>query len=212
MLNEQYSPVATPQQFTVARLTAQSMPQVADLLTATQNSLPDDKKHFIKPQSLGDLYRHVSNGLPVLGAVDNTTGQIAAVLLMTPAEKAYLGKNLADYPSKIMESGAAVIQCVAVHPDFQGKGLMDKILHGAELLAAKEHMTDLVAKVATVNNASNKGFLKAAFMVAAEGTDEKLGYDVAYLKKTCEALAPTAFPIFNAPQHANDEFATFSCY
>lgn len=212
MLNENYAKAASAEQFTIARLTSASMPQVATLLVETQTALPDDQKHFIKPQSLTDLRRHAHYGFPVLGAIENNTGRLAAVLLMTPAEKAEFGRNLTDYPKEVMESGAAVVQCVAVHPAYQGHGLMNKMLKSAEELAAKEHIFELVAKVANSNGASTRGFLKASFTDAVTGIDPAKGYDVTYWKKSCESLAPKSFPIFNAPQHDNDEYATFSCY
>ena len=211
MLNSIYSNATAPDQFTVARLGQNVMPAVAALFEATKQSLPDDQSHFIKPQPLSDLRRHVGLGFPVIGAIDNQSGQLAAVLLMTPAEKAEFGKNLDGYPKHLMASGAAVVQCVAVHPDFKGNGLMDKILKGAEQLASTQHIYELVAKVADDNQASAKGFLKASFTPAAHGVDAKLGYDVTYWKKDCESLAPAALPLFNSAQHANDEFASFNC-
>lgn len=211
MLNSIYSNAVSSDQFTVARLGQNVMPAVSALFKVTKQSLPDDQSHFIKPQPLEDLRRHVGLGFPVIGAIDNQNGRLAAVLLMTPAEKAEFGKNLDGYPKHLMASGTAVIQCVAVHPDFKGKGLMDKILKGAEQFANSHNIYELIAKVADNNKASAKGFLKAAFAPAAQGIDPKLGYDVTYWKKDCESLAPAALPLFNSAQHANDEFASFNC-
>lgn len=204
--------------FTIASLGPKLVHDIQQILIETQNALPVDQKHFIKPLTLTDIGRHIHYGFPVIGAVDANSGQIGGVLLMTPTENLDLCRNLEGYPDNLIGSGYGVVQNVAVLPEFGGQGLMQRMLQGAIELAPKGGIYHLVAKVADENSNSLKGFAKHGFEEAAKGIDPKLGHEVTYLQKDIDGstarLASGGIRLFNgsAYDHANDQPAAFGCF
>ncbi len=196
----------TPQ-FRLAVLGPNAMKSVQNLLHEVQDSLEDDEKHFLKPQ---DMSRHP--GFAV-GMIETSTGQIASVALITPADLAELNPNFDSYPPNLLESGAAIIHSVAVRPSFQGNSLMQLTLDGAEMVSARFGITSLIAKVARGNFKSMKNFAAADFMDAAYpsqyDTDSKLGYLVTYKQKRPDPLVTGPVPLFNVKHHDNDQPAAF---
>ena len=196
--------------FIYATLGLNVVEDVHAIMTAVNHALPEGKKHFLKPQTVADLQSHIENGFPVLGAINCHTGELGAILLITPTEDKTLCKNLDGY-QLIDQAKTAVIQCVAVHPKFEGIGLMKAMLKTAELVAANMGIRNLVAKIATEgatfegNKASEAGFARAGFEASAKGNDPKLNYPVQYWTKSAlPQVANVDHPVFNGEYGHNN--------
>ncbi len=187
MFNEIFETAAAPQ-YQLKQLTLADMEEVHQLMMDTRESLPENQKHFLKPQDLPMLKQHIAKDFPVLGVIDTHTNRLAAAMMITPTNQPELCNNVDGYPKQLLASDAAIVQCVAVHPDFRKQGLMPLLLSGAEEIAAASHIVELVAKIADENTKSRNGFINAGYAAVAAGLDPKLGYAVTYWQKELQQL------------------------
>lgn len=193
--------------FTYATLGVKAVEEAHQLLKIVNENLSDETKHFLKPQSVENLTAHINNGFPILGALDVQSGKLAGILLITPTKDPSLCQNLDGY-KLLDQKNTAVIQCVAVNPEFEGNGLMKALLKHAQRIASHMGMKHLVSKVATegvsagkvwpANKGSENGFDKSGFSAEAAGHDPKMGYPVRYwLKSQLQQVANADFPVLN---------------
>lgn len=193
--------------FDIALLGRAFSPEIERILQSVQAAQFEDQKHFIKPQSLRDLFRHHALGLPVIGSIEKETGKVAGLLLVTPTASIYPNTPLAKYPTLTMESDTAIIGSVATRPGY--RGMMQPLLQAAESHAAAMGLLGVWAKVSVENAASNHGFEKAGWSRKVHGTDPDQGYKVSYWRKSLDGVAPVALPVFN---EAHDERRSASIY
>jgi hypothetical protein len=169
--------------FYICPLTESDIPAFLTLQKTVRDALPDDQKHYLKERTAEDLADHLRAGMPLLG-IKTALGQLVGQALISfPDNKA--AKNIEGYPVHGLEGSVALVQSVAVHPNFRGKeyGLAAK-LQGAIVETAQDyHRPVLMAKVADSNEKSQNSFLNSHFTVAAEGIDPAKGYGVKYFAK-----------------------------
>ena len=170
--------------FTVSLLTHEDIPAFLAIQDACREVLPDDLKHHLKERTFEDLVHHLDSGMPLIG-VKTDNGILAGQILMSfPTNQA--AKNLDGYPIRTgQENVTAIVQSVAIHPDFRGPlyGL-SKILHDRVLELAQEYQqTRLIAKVSDTNPASQKSFMNNGFTEAAKGEDPVKHYKVTFFAK-----------------------------
>lgn len=189
-----------PDQFETCLLVKSAFGEVVKILEDVREALPENERHFIKPQSLSDLYNHHSRGFPVLGSIDKKTGKIAAVLLITPSEGSDANPKLANYPQSVKECDTAIISSVATASGYSGQ--MESLLHHALQYAAGKLM-GVWAKVSDENARSSKRFRDAGFEDRIHGEDPVKGYAVTYYRKSLTGIAPKELPVFNEGHEPN---------
>lgn len=181
-------------QFEISQLGKATFKEVVRILEDVRASLPEDERHFIKPQSLADLYNHHSRGFPVLGSVEMATGKIAGVLLITPSEGSDANPKLANYPQSVKECDTGIISSVATTPGYSGQ--MEPLLDQALQYAATGLMA-VWAKVSDENTRSSKRFTESGFVDKIHGYDPERNYAVTYYRKSLDGIAPKELPVFN---------------
>lgn len=183
---------------TISLMTKADIPAFLALQSIVRNSLPEGHKHHLKERTAEDLDAHLNAGMPLIGVKSQDGLLVAQALISFPDNPA--AKNLEGYPIHGIEGLAAVIQSVAIHPDFRGKelGLAAFIHQNILKTALQNERSILMAKVADTNPASQRSFMNNSFELASKGTDPTKGYGVAYFRKD---LAPEE-PIYGAASRA----------
>ena len=183
----------TPDAFAIVRLGHEHSAEISSILNAVRDAQADGERHFIKPQSIKDLFRHHAANLPVIASIEKSTGKIAGVLLVTPTASIYPDTPLDKYPARARESDTAIIGSVASTPGF--KGQMRPLLAAAESHAASMGLLGVWAKVSVANEISNKGFEKSGWSNEIQGTDPDKGYAVNYWRKSLRGVAAVETPV-----------------
>ena len=185
----------SPDAFDIVRVGHEYSAEVSSILQSVRDAQAESERHFIKPQSLRDLFRHHALGLPVIASIERSSGKVAGVLLVTPSAAIYPNSPLDKYPSIAREADTAIIGSVATTPGF--KGQMRPLLAAAESHAASMGLLGVWAKVSVANEISNKGFENAGWSRKIHGTDPDMGYKVSYWRKDLNGVVPDALPVFN---------------
>ncbi len=189
-----------PDQFEICVLGKSTFNDAVKILENVRDALPVDERHFIKPQSLSDLYNHHSRGFPVLGSIDKLTGKIAAFLLITPSEGSDANPKLANYPGNVKECDTGIISSVATTPGYSRQ--MEPLLDHA-LKYAADKLVAVWAKVSDANTRSSQRFKDAGFDDKIHGYDPERGYAVTYYRKSLTGIAPKELPVFNEGHEPN---------
>lgn len=147
--------------FTVRTLGREEIPAFLALQDKASAALPDGRKHFLKIRTQENLEAHIDAGMPLIGVFNDRNELVAQALVGFPGRNPDRVLYTEDYePLEGHETESAVIQCISADPDLKGQKLhlMDPILEAAEAITAQTGLTRLVAKVATTNGGSLKGF------------------------------------------------------
>lgn len=164
------------------------IPEFLQLQAKVWHALGADQKHHLKLRSAEDLNTHLENRMPIIGMrkrnADGSLGKLVAQALVAYPFHQDAVKNLEGYPIKGNECVTAIVQSLAVDPDYKGWGMARVILDTAKDVAAMAGHTRLLAKVADDNGPSRASFLKSGFTAAAAGKDPKLQYNVTFWQCT----------------------------
>jgi ribosomal protein S18 acetylase RimI-like enzyme len=176
--------------FKVEILNESDIPAFLALQQKVADTIPEDKKHHLKIRDENDLLTHMGHRMPIIGVKDEKGVLVGQCLLSYPCQEDAV-KNLAGYPLNESKATTAIIQSLAVDPDFRGFKIADQILDGAKEVAGMSGRVLILAKVAQDNAPSTKTFMGAAFAKASEGLDPVKGYPVTYwqynLYQGCDA-------------------------
>lgn len=213
MLTNSYSQAASPD-FQFQQIAYSGIDEIVHLWSKVKSTLPEGREHHLKPLAIDQLKSHFRAGYPVLGIVDTSRQQLAAVLLVTPNLgdfPAYRHQSIIELPPELNESGSGIVQCVAVDPDYQRQGLMKTLLAKTESVLPAIGLSHLFAKVADDNTASRATFAAAGWdtRLASQGSYGACTYDATYWVKEpdhagAEPIALQDLPVFNGTHVRNE--------
>ncbi len=154
---------------------------VHQLIIAARAGLTEETRHWLKPRSQGEISAHFASCNPVFGIM-NGKGELVACALLKPLADAEDPANHLNYPAEALKDGHWAVQSLAVHPDYQGRGLMTRLLtHVTDYARTHPSIHSLIAKVNSRHTGSQQGFLNTGFTIAAQGQDHASGDPVVYL-------------------------------
>lgn len=220
MNHDAFEAAASPQ-YELQKIGYAGLNAVLSLWDSAKNNLSSDSKHHLKPLTETELARHQQSGFPVLGMIDTATNRLAAVLLVTPNVNScgggYTPASILELPKSLAESGSAVLQCLTVHPDYAGQGLMKSLLEKTGQVAKGLDLCRTFAKVADDNQASRGLFKGREFtqIQPTSGQHEGRIYTAHYFAKSvadvsAEPIALQELPLFNGSHNDNDNAPAFS--
>jgi hypothetical protein len=160
--------------YPVIKLNHNDIPAFLNLQWKVWHALNQDEKHHLKLRTAEDLAEHLDAGMILLGVKAPNGDLIAQALLTNPMNPA--AKNLEGYPFWGKQEDMLVVQSVA----SVQKGMAQKILRYAKMIAEQLEKNILLAKVADSNDKSQSSFLNAAFTKAGTGFDQVKGYPVTF--------------------------------
>lgn len=162
--------------------------------------LPDDKKHFLKPQTPQNLHDHLHEGLPIIGVKDMQGNHIGHIRLAFAPPALLPTGEPSEHPTVLLQS-------LTVHPDYrpkkchEGQLRPDQLLFKAALDFAKENGYDsITAKVSEHNQASLNLFKQNGFNVVETTQLPDEDYVSSLLMKEIDGVSPAFVAKPLAPQ------------
>lgn len=169
----------TVKKFTVEILGEDDIPAILALQEKVVDTIPPDKKHYLKKRDEDDVLCHMGHRMPVIGIKDEC-GKLVAQCFLSYPSRGEAVKNIGGYPLNDHKCTTAIIQSLAVDPDMRGHKLATQTINAAKEIARMSGHVIVLAKVAQDNTPSTKSFMNAAFTKASEGLDPVKHYPVNY--------------------------------
>lgn len=180
MLNSAFPGSAIKPAYKCVQLSPRHAKAISLLLAEARSNLAEDKKHWLKPKSAGEIGGHFAAYNPAFGVMHDQ--QLIACCLLRNLSDAGDETNRENYPVDELKDGNWAVQSVAVHPAFKNQGLMKLVVdHATAYAKSNPSFMNLIAKVNAENTPSQKGFLRKGFALVCPGQDFSSGDPVVYL-------------------------------
>ena len=168
------------------------------------SALSPAEQSFLIPKSAAELSGNTIQPNYVTGLLNSANRLVGVGFLrlinsgsttfLTPTSST---RQLNDHLDRLPYGYAAVIGTVMVDPEYRQRGLMSRMLSDLLVAAQDRKVTELYSEVATLNQASAKGFLHHGFRCVAEGQDPDDGTPLQFYhlrlsnRRPSHGIAPT---------------------
>lgn len=179
-------------EFSVHALGAEWLEDIHALHDRVAGGLPDNRKSDLASKTRDDFEQYLQDGGIVVGAVSE--GRLIAKALLHRPTAQNPDNGMVDMPVGPPIEKTAYFQSDTVDPDFQGNGIVQKLMHVRLTLAMLHGREYVCSEVAVGNTPCLKAFFNCGFAVDSMGTDAADGTRVYNLFETTQkAMLRTAF-------------------